>query len=217
MITNIISDIHLGSHTCQYDKLLEFLNNCQCDQLIINGDLFDSMNIRLKKDSWKILSKLRKMSNNIKIVWVKGNHDEPHPEILAELMGIELVNEYTFVDSNKKFIIVHGDRWDNFITQRPIITGIANWFYKTILQRLDKNQSIARFMKRQSKTFLRAKDKVKRGAIDYCKKLKCDVICCGHTHFYEKSIDENGVSYYNSGCWTEPNCGLIKIQNGQVA
>ena len=43
----IISDIHLGSNVCQSKTLISFLEKIECgeidtNQLIINGDLFDS-------------------------------------------------------------------------------------------------------------------------------------------------------------------------------
>ena len=79
----VISDIHLGSNVCQAKTLASFLSRIELgetdtDTLIINGDLFDSWDFRkLKKDHWKILSQIRKISDIIKVIWISGNHDGP--------------------------------------------------------------------------------------------------------------------------------------------
>jgi UDP-2,3-diacylglucosamine pyrophosphatase LpxH len=63
----IISDVHLGSDVCQVEQLSKFLDKVSTQTLIINGDLFDSWDFRrLRKDHWKILKKLRQLSDNIK-------------------------------------------------------------------------------------------------------------------------------------------------------
>jgi len=89
----IISDIHLGSNICQIDKLSKFLDNLKTQTLIINGDLFDSWDFRrLRKDHWKILKKLRQISDKIKVIWISGNHDGP-AELVSHLIGVEFVDE----------------------------------------------------------------------------------------------------------------------------
>ena len=59
----VISDIHLGSDNCQAKYLVHFLDSirrrrdCRHAALILNGDVFDSIDFRrLKKHHWKILS-----------------------------------------------------------------------------------------------------------------------------------------------------------------
>ena len=67
----VISDVHLGSDNCQCSLLLQFLkeiHHSSCEKLIINGDLFENTEHRLKKSHWAVLSKLRKMSDDMKIV-----------------------------------------------------------------------------------------------------------------------------------------------------
>jgi UDP-2,3-diacylglucosamine pyrophosphatase LpxH len=76
----IISDLHLGSHICQSQKLLRFLQSIELrtQHLIINGDLFDNWNFtRLLDTHWQILKTIRKVSEKIKVTWIAGNHDGP--------------------------------------------------------------------------------------------------------------------------------------------
>lgn len=214
----IISDIHLGSDVCQSKKLYEFLclienNQIKTDELIINGDLFDSWDFRkLKKSHWRILSKLRSLSKSKHIIWINGNHDGP-AEIISHLLGVDFLEEYFFKSGNKKIIVLHGDKFDGFISKYPILTKIADNFYRFI-QKLDKSFYLAKLAKKSSKTFLRATEQVKHRAKNYAKKNNCDIIVCGHTHAHTSC--PAGVTYFNSGCWTESNCCYIGVKNGSL-
>src|SRR6185437_9056133 len=101
--TTIISDIHLGSDCCQAKMLEAFLENIESrsTRLILNGDVFDSMDFRrLEKHHWRILSRLRKISDKMEVVWVVGNHDGP-AEVISHLLGLTVVNNYEFVSGGK--------------------------------------------------------------------------------------------------------------------
>ena len=69
----VLSDLHLGSENCQAKLLVEFLNalhhrRTRTRRLILNGDVFDSIDFRrLKKSHWKVLSLLRKLSDEIDV------------------------------------------------------------------------------------------------------------------------------------------------------
>jgi UDP-2,3-diacylglucosamine pyrophosphatase LpxH len=215
----IISDIHLGSEVCQSKKLYDFLvliesGQIKTNELIINGDLFDSWDFRkLKRSHWKILSKLRNLSKNKHIVWINGNHDGP-AEVISHLLGVDFLEEYIFKSGNKKIMVLHGDKFDNFISNYPLLTRLADKFYRFI-QKLDKSFYLAKLAKKSSKTFLRATEQVKHKAKIYAKKNNCDVIVCGHTHAHTSCLGE--VSYFNSGCWTENTCSYIAVKNGSLS
>lgn len=216
----IISDIHLGSEVCQSKNLNCFLNKLDngditTSSLIINGDLFDSWDFRkLKKSHWKILSTIRKISNKIKVIWISGNHDGPS-DIISHLIGVEFLQEYQFDSGNKKVLVLHGDIFDNFISKYPLLTKIADKFYR-FLQSLDGSFYWARLAKRNSKTFLRCSEQICDFAKQYCFSKNCDIICCGHSHL-EKTDISGTIEYYNSGCWTENPCCYIIIKNGKVS
>jgi UDP-2,3-diacylglucosamine pyrophosphatase LpxH len=214
----IISDIHLGSDVCQSKKLYEFLclienNQIKTNELIINGDLFDSWDFRkLKGSHWKILSKLRSLSKSKHIIWINGNHDGP-AEIISHLLGVDFLEEYSFESGDKKIIVLHGDRFDNFISKYPLFTKLADKIYR-LIQKLDKSFYLAKLAKKSSKTFLRATEQVKNKAKIYAKKNNFNTIICGHTHVCTTCLGE--VDYFNSGCWTEGSCCYVAIKNGLV-
>jgi UDP-2,3-diacylglucosamine pyrophosphatase LpxH len=47
---------------------------------------------------------------------------------------------------------------------------------------LDNTHHFAKLAKKGSKTFLRCAAKIEQGSVEYARKRRCDVVCCGHTH-----------------------------------
>jgi UDP-2,3-diacylglucosamine pyrophosphatase LpxH len=215
----VISDLHLGSDNCQAEQLVHFLEQFHVGQrstqhLILNGDVFDSMDFRrLKKWHWRVLSQIRKLSDHVKITWIIGNHDGP-ADIVSHLLGVELADEYELVSGGKRMLFLHGHQFDEFTNHYPITGWFADWVYRC-LQKLDKSHEFAKWAKHKSKTFLRCSDKIEYDAVEYARTRGVDVVCCGHTHFpLEKQHGD--VKYFNSGCWTEKPCHYLQIEDGRV-
>ena len=202
----IISDLHLGAHNCQSEFIIRFLENIKTQKLIIAGDLFDSFNIKLNKNEWKILECLHNLDSEL--IWIKGNHDTYYESvIMAKLIGAEFYPDYYIFD---KILILHGDIFDTFLTNHPILTNIADYFYY-ILQKMDKSHNLAKFMKHRSKNYLHCSEVIARESKNYANKLHCDIVCAGHSHF---AIQDG--NYYNSGSWTELPCTYLSIKNEDV-
>lgn len=221
----ILSDLHLGSDNCQAKSLITLLERllagAQGDEdpaairarkLIINGDVFDSIDFRrLKKNHWKVLSEIRHLSDKMEVIWIAGNHDGP-AEIISHLLGVRVEEEYILETGAKKVLCVHGDMFDEFIDEHPVITKMADFGY-AILQKLDRSHYIARLAKRRSKTFLHCLEKIEKGSRKRAREKGCQMATCGHTH-YAVAKEEGDVWYYNSGCWTEHPCHYITVENG---
>ena len=214
----VISDIHLGSNVCQAKTLASFLSRIELgetdtDTLIINGDLFDSWDFRkLKKDHWKILSQIRKISDTIKVIWISGNHDGP-ADMVSHLIGVDFMNEYSFISGDEKILILHGDIFDNVISKYPRLTKIADYIYRWL--QIYVGLYFSNLAKRSSKTFLRCSQEVCDRAKSYCSIKKCESIICGHTHLATTDVSES-TNYYNSGCWTDHPCSYISIKDGSI-
>lgn len=219
----IISDIHLGADNSRVDELQCLLEGIRhqevglaTDRLILNGDVFDSFDMRrLSKSHWKVLSLLRKLTKHLEVHWITGNHDH-NTEALSLLLGVEVHDEFRFTSGNRDLLCLHGHRFDSFMDRYPRITAIADGAYQ-VLQWIDRSHSIARLAKKSSKTFLRCSDKVKKMALAYANRLGVDVVCCGHTHFAEEFQDpDSGIQYFNSGSWVELPCTFLTVKNGLV-
>lgn len=226
----VISDIHLGSDICCAKQLVDFLEQIedkkiQTQKLILNGDVFDSHDFRrLKKNHWKVLSLIRKLSDDIEIIWVAGNHDGPS-EIFSHLIGVQVVDEYRLTSGDQSIIFIHGHIYDDFLTAYPILTNIADYIY-CLFQKIDKDHNLCRWLKQQSKTYLRCAEQIEHQAIKYAYEENCTTVCCGHTHKSEILTPKDrekkkckcegclNVTYLNTGCWTEKPCKFITVSNG---
>jgi UDP-2,3-diacylglucosamine pyrophosphatase LpxH len=215
----VISDIHLGSENCQAKCLVHFLESIRhgpmsTRRLILNGDVFDSIDFRrLKKQHWRILSLIRKLSDHIEITWINGNHDGP-AEIVSHLLGVTCSDEIVVQSGAARILFLHGHIFDEFISRYPVITWAADRIYN-FLQRIDKSHYFAKLAKRKSKTFLRCAQKIEADSCRYAAKQGCDAVCCGHTHL-PVAHTAGSVRYYNSGCWTEKPCHYLTVQDGVV-
>lgn len=202
----VVSDFHLGADSCQVRTIQKFLSELPpTRRLVLNGDVLENTEQRLNKHHWKVLSTLRKLSDDLELVWVRGNHDYD-ADAIAHLIGANFVSEYEFDSGSKRILCVHGDLWDKFLTKHPIITNIADWIYLRI-QKWSRKFAIT--AKRSSKTFLRCVEKVREGATKYSLVKKTDFVVYGHTHHAE--LFDN---YCNTGCWTDDRCNYWTIQNG---
>jgi len=216
--TVIISDLHLGSDNCQARSLVAFLEPWLDDRrrpqrLILNGDLFDSIDFRrLKKQHWKVLSLLRKLSDRMEIIWITGNHDGP-AEVISHLLGVAVEEEFVLESGGRRILVLHGHAFDEFLDKHPILTWVADCGY-WLLQRIDGTHTIARFAKRSSKTFVRCSEKIVRGSLARAAKLGCDAVCCGHTHHAADGGPDG--RYFNSGCWTEKPCSYLSVSDGVI-
>jgi UDP-2,3-diacylglucosamine pyrophosphatase LpxH len=214
----IVSDIHLGSRTCQAKNLCALLDSLLEDRrtarLILNGDVFDSIDFRrLHKSHWKVLSRLRKLAGRIEVVWLSGNHDGS-AEIVSHLLGVAVRDEYILESGGQRILILHGHSFDDFLDAHPVLTWVGDCIY-WLLQGIDRTHYFAKLAKQGSKTFLRCARKIEEGAVAYARKKSCGAVCCGHTHHGVTNTD-GAVHYFNSGCWTEVPGTYLTVANGNV-
>jgi UDP-2,3-diacylglucosamine pyrophosphatase LpxH len=216
----ILSDIHLGSDNCQAKnvwRLLEQIANGDLPtaRLILNGDVFDSIDFRrLNKNHWKVLSRIRKLSDHVETIWLCGNHDGS-AEIVSHLLGVSVMDDYVLESGRERVLIMHGHIFDDFIDNHPILTWFADVLY-AFLQWIDQTHRVAKMAKHGSKTFVRCLKKIEEGAISLARRRGCTSVCCGHTHAAAANT-ERPIAYFNSGCWTELPCTYLTVKDGRVS
>src|SRR5262249_18727011 len=215
----VLSDIHLGSDNTQAKQLCQFLEQIadgelSAARLILNGDVFDSIDFRrLNKHHWKVLSLIRKLSNMLEVVWICGNHDGS-AEIVSHLLGVEVVEEFVLQSGGRRILLFHGHIFDEFLDNHPILSWLGDVLY-WLLQRIDRSHHLAKVAKKGSKTFLHCARKIQAGAEALAQRHGCDAVCCGHTHHPVVST-EGPVHYFNSGSWTELPCTYLTIDQGEI-
>lgn len=214
----VISDLHLGSDVCQAQLLAEFLEWAvdRTRELVINGDVFDDLNFkRLTRRHFDCLKVVRKNSDrdDLRIVWIRGNHDGP-AEIVSHIVGVEILDEYAYRNGRIELLILHGDQFDNFITQYKALTALAcGAFY--YIQRWAPHGT-ARWIRRISKKWQRNSTLIAQRATEYARGKGYRFVTCGHTHM---ALAErlNDVLYVNSGTWTEhPPCPFVAVKQDRI-
>jgi UDP-2,3-diacylglucosamine pyrophosphatase LpxH len=215
----VVSDIHLGSYNCQARNvclLLERLltGELPTARLILNGDVFDSLDFRrLNGDQGKVLSLLRRLANRIDVLCLCGNHDGS-AEILAHLLGVTVRDEYILESGSERILLLHGHVFDDFLDKHPYLTWLADQVY-AFLQWLDRSHRLARRAKHSSKTFLRCAQRIEEEAVERARRMDCTIVCCGHTHSAVTNV-ERPIAYFNGGCWTELPCTYLTVADGTV-
>jgi UDP-2,3-diacylglucosamine pyrophosphatase LpxH len=216
----IVSDLHLGTKDSKAKEFIEFLEQHPTDLLILNGDIIDGWALnrgaKWKKQHTNTISKILKVSNKTKVIWIRGNHDE----FLAEFIGmhfgnIEIREDYII---NNHFVF-HGDVIDVFITKYKWLAKIGSvgydfalwlnrWYNRYRVWRGLPYQSISQEIKAGVKAATSYINDFEIAAIKMASKHGCQGVICGHIH-QPADLMINGARYLNSGDWVENRTAIL--------
>jgi len=210
-----ISDVHLGSKGSNADAVLSILKQYQPKYLFLVGDIIDGWLLK-RKFRWpqshtNVLRKILSYSkNNIKVIYIPGNHDEFIREYLEFSFGnIEVHNEYIWNNT----LITHGDLYDGVVKLKwlGVLGSIGYDLAISIDRRLKKmgmKRSLSKFLKDKVKEAVKFMTQFEVELARQAKKNNCTAVICGHIHHPDdKMID--GIRYLNTGDWIENNSYLI--------
>jgi UDP-2,3-diacylglucosamine pyrophosphatase LpxH len=213
--TLILSDLHLGADMSRAREALRVLRENQYRRLILLGDIFADLNFgRLKKEHWKFLGFIRKLSNpkrNVEVVWVEGNHDHGLAEIMSHLVGVRVYQEYQWEYQGLRHIAVHGHQFDGFVVSNVHVSYLIGTLLYLQLQKWDsKNKTLTRFLDRLGTRWLRLSPKVAGGALAHARHHQAARIFCGHTHAALHK-HEHAIDYFNCGSWIDAHPTYITV------
>ena len=114
-----VSDLHLGTKTCQAEAFLEFLRCHDASRIYLIGDIVDFWRIR-RGIYWPqshndVLQKLlRKARKGTSLVLIPGNHDEVMRDYCGmRFGGIAIERNIVHVGADgRRYLIMHGDEFD---------------------------------------------------------------------------------------------------------
>ena len=107
----IASDLHIGSPHFLYQDFERFLGSVSRDcDLILNGDVIDIPNMELEPAHQRILELIRQISDNQKVVWVQGNHENGYTP-----RGFGNVHFKRLHSIGQRLLIIHGDDFDEIM------------------------------------------------------------------------------------------------------
>lgn len=241
-----ISDIHLGTDLCQYEKLLGFLKSLESqdkssyeiENLFLVGDVIDmtNMNHRIfwSKGRTVIKKLLRMADKGVKIYYIPGNHDYfvrkellEEDSIIHSFNGIVFAEEYVYeaVDG-KKYLVLHGDKFDGAVRMNPWIYKLGDWSYQFLLFVSKWQNRIRRlfgFNEWSLSFWIKIKAKSAVNFISNFEKLvvedakRNEVDGIIAGHIH-KAEDKmiEDIRYLNDGCWTEFCSVLVEYENGKM-
>ncbi len=239
MRTLLLSDIHLGNRHCNTALLNEVLDRQPYDRLILNGDTLNSVNLRkLTGPHWSVLDRLRKLARSRELILIRGNHDHEGDHVpnfngtghlngtgaaiekpgigtanvLPGLLDVPMQEEYRLDVGGKKYLVLHGDRFDPTLNY-PVVTEVACFCYQLTTK---VNKKLAKWLKKKSKRWGGVLEFVRGKSVEHAQILGVDGVITGHTHFAEDSRVDH-VHYLNTGCWTEYPCSYIAVNGGEVS
>ena len=215
--TLILSDLHLGADMSRAREALCVLKENRYRRLILLGDIFADLNFgRLKKEHWKFLGYIRKLSNpkrNVEVVWVEGNHDHGLAPIMSHLVGVRVYQEYQWEYRGLRHMAVHGHQFDGFVLSNVRVSYLIGTLLYMQLQKWDsKNKTLTRFLDRLNTRWLRLSPKVAEGALAHARHHQAARIFCGHTHAALHQRDsQHEIDYYNCGAWIDARPTYITV------
>ncbi len=231
--TLFISDVHLGTRSCQADLLLDFLRDHEADTIFLIGDIIDFWRIR-RGAIWPqahndvIQKLLRKVRKGTRIVYIPGNHDEGMRDFCGmHFGGIEIERQaiHTMADG-RRFLIMHGDeydvvvryaRWLAFLGDRGYELALwANWPLNFVRRRLGLGYwSLSSYLKLRVKTAVNFIGEFERNLADEARRKGADGVICGHIH-HAASRDIDGIHYVNTGDWVESCTAVCETREGKI-
>jgi UDP-2,3-diacylglucosamine pyrophosphatase LpxH len=227
----IASDLHLGIKDSKTDEFIEFIESHPTELLILNGDIIDGWALnrgsKWRKSHTKVISKLLKISNKTRIIWIRGNHDEFIQEFMNNHIGsIEIREDYILNVNEKKYYCFHGDVIDVFITKYKWLSkiGAVGYDFALWLNRVYNTYrkwrklpyiSISQKIKNSVKVATNYVNDFETTALSMATKKGCDGVICGHIHQPEDRMI-NDKRYLNSGDWIENMSAICVDGNGML-
>jgi UDP-2,3-diacylglucosamine pyrophosphatase LpxH len=219
MSTVIVSDLHLGACNSRTDLIAELLDG-DFDRLILNGDTVDRPDPRrFRRDDRRVIDRLRAVARERELVVVCGNHDSlPGPDnprgstrFVSELLGVPVVDEYELEVRGRRYLVVHGDRFDGTMNL-TWVGDVADWCYRGIQR---ASRPLAHWVKGASKRVCGVVETVERGALAYGRREGYAGVIAGHTHFCDDAV-RDGLHYLNTGCWVDWPCSYVRAEGDDV-
>jgi UDP-2,3-diacylglucosamine pyrophosphatase LpxH len=234
--TLFVSDIHLGNHKSQPEKLLEVLRDYEYENLVIVGDFIDLTSLK-KKFYWNanhstvIQKVLRASRKGINVTYILGNHDFYLRGLIKDeninIGDITICDEmYYETSKGEKIYICHGDQFDGFIRLHPFLYVLGDWAYEfsfkinkayNCLRKIVGLEywSLSQYLKYKVKNAITFINDFKILSIKKLDEVDCDSIMIGHIH--TPAIEKIGdKTYYNTGDFCESCSYLYEDLDGNI-
>jgi len=218
----IISDVHLGTHGCHAEELIDYLKSIDPKLLILNGDIIDMWQFKKRyfpESHLRVLKQLMHMaSTGVKVIYLTGNHDDTLRKFSDLQFGnIYLRDQLDLRIAGRNYWIFHGDVFDQSIQHARWLAKLGGISYDLLI-RFNRlvNRCLIKFGRQPYSFSQKIKANVKK-AVSYIKSFETvaadiaiardyDVVVCGHIHqatIRQHTTSRGSIQYMNSGDWVE--------------
>jgi UDP-2,3-diacylglucosamine pyrophosphatase LpxH len=228
-----ISDIHLGTASCQAEKLLDFLRHTDSRELYLVGDVIDGWQLK-RRWFWHqshndvIQKVLRKARKGTRVTYIAGNHDEAMRHFLGlSFGGIGIRDEAVHVTADgRRLLVIHGDLFDAVVQRAKWLAHLGDaayiltlklnqWFNHLRAKMGFRYWSLAQFLKHKVKNAVSYIGDFEDALANEARRRGFDGVVCGHIHKAEIR-DVGGVLYCNDGDWVESLTALVELESGEL-
>jgi UDP-2,3-diacylglucosamine pyrophosphatase LpxH len=198
MDTIVISDLHLGSRFCRYDRLLDFLKRLPPDRdLVLNGDTVDRWHSRFHEKHKAALELLAAESFKRQVVLVRGNHDRRF--VMRDPGKIEFKPSHSL---GNQLLVSHGNDFDGVMPLGKAFIFVFRYMHHMRIRFGAESVHVAFYAKRFRRLYEVLRSNIRTNAARYAKGRGFAAVTCGHTHYVEDMMVD-GIRYINTGAWTE--------------
>ncbi len=217
--TLIVSDLHLGIPASRPGDVLDLLRQWRFARLVLLGDIFHDLHLHhLGADAWRLLRHLRELAagGESEVVWIKGNHDRDMHEVVAMLTGVRMRESYRWTCGGRSHLVLHGDRFDRFVTHNRRVCRVLSAAYGFCQRRLSRQGRWPGMIDRLHSQLGDLGEQVAVRASRFAMRRAADVVVCGHTHEpvhrrFERPGCGGAVDYYNAGSWVARPASFLAV------
>ncbi|CAA6801464.1 MAG: FIG022708: hypothetical protein [uncultured Sulfurovum sp.] len=212
-----IADAHYPHHGEEFLTLLQDIKNAKIttSQLFLMGDIFDLLfghNTYIQDFSIKAIQLLKKLSHNLEIIYLEGNHDFCLKEIFPNIKVYPREEQPIHYQLNQQEVYLsHGDKYVTGVGYNLYSKILRHKITLTLLKPLEKKIINHRMKKLKAKRICgNFKGYQKRFDTIRSHYPKNSLIIEGH--FHQSLVHENYVSLPSLAC--QGKIGVVK--NGEI-
>ncbi|TDQ48299.1 UDP-2,3-diacylglucosamine diphosphatase [Permianibacter aggregans] len=228
-----LSDLHLGTRSCQAENLLHFLEQTSFQQLFLLGDIVDLLAMS-RQSYWptqhgRILKTIMKKARaGVQIMLIPGNHDCALRQFRHwRHENIQIQHEHVYTTAaGKRYWLIHGDRFDHQMTLSPALewlgdklndglVSLQSWVNARRRRQQKASVQFTRRIKERTPAARRYIEQFSSVVINATREKACDGVICGHIH-YPQSLHDQGVHYLNTGDWVESRSAIVESHDGRL-
>lgn len=227
-----ISDLHLGSRTCQASRLLEFLVSCNADTIYLIGDIIDGWRLQSKwywpETHHAVLDHLvTQAQSGTRVIYLPGNHDDFALDTdIVQGLGFSVHREFEHVaPDGSLYLLLHGDQFDVIERYAKWLCRLGSRAYEMLVRGSSQINSLrtyfgltyrpyASIIKRRIKLVMCFIGEFEQSLELEARRRGHRGVICGHIH-HPSVRDDETFCYMNTGDWVESCSAIVEHDDGR--